>query len=178
MHLGRAISATCLVVVLMSASCATSSTGQSSDRDQGPHFPPLASSCERFDLEAARSKAPFELAMPSATTASEGTLHAVWFCPGNAYVLDFESGVTVWYAWNDIEDPVAEWQGLAREYREFSVGDVNGIPASLADPAVDGATGGVDWVVDGVRYTVSGNGEIPLEDLLDVARSMPIPPPS
>jgi hypothetical protein len=61
---------------------------------------------------------------------------------------------------------------LADSYREFSVGDVNGIPASFADPAVDDAIGGVDLVVGDVRYTVSGNGKISLEDLILVARSL------
>jgi hypothetical protein len=43
---------------------------------------------------------------------------------------------------------------------------------SLADPAVDGAIGGAEFVVGGVRYTVSGNGKIPLEDLVAVAESL------
>jgi hypothetical protein len=136
---------------------------------------PLSSWCEGSSLDAAREDAPFQLVLPETDVASTRTISNVWECPFGEFYVEFGSGVTIRYGFNDINDPEREWHGLAREYREFSVGEVNGAPASLADPAVDGAIGGVDWVVEGVRYTVSGNGAIALDDLLAVARSMPIP---
>jgi len=52
--------------------------------------------------------------------------------------------------------------------------------ASLVDPTkATGAEGGVDLVENGIRLTVSGNGKIPLDDLVRVAESIPpIPSPS
>lgn len=135
---------------------------------------PLSSWCEGTSFDRARDDAPFELVLPETGVASARTISNVWECPSGEFYVEFGSGVTIRYGFNDIDDPEREWHGLAREYTEFSVGEVNGILASLADPAVDGAIGGVDWVVGGVRYTVSGNGWIPLDTLLAVARSMPI----
>ena len=88
--------------------------------------------------------------------------------------LVYDSGAAVLESLNDLKDPLSEWKGLSESYNESSVGDVEGVPASFADPAIDDAVGGVDLVVGDVRYTVSGNGKIPLEDLIAVARSLMI----
>ena len=87
-------------------------------------------------------------------------------------MLLYDSGVGLLESVNDLNDPTAVWQRLADSYTEFSIGDVNGVPASFADPSVDGAIGGVDFVVRDVRYTVSGNGSIPLVNLIEVAGSL------
>lgn len=65
-------------------------------------------------------------------------------------------------------------EGPCDSYRKFSVGEINGIAVSFADPAVDDAIGGVDFVVDDVRYTISGDGTIPLDELIVVASSLPV----
>ena len=125
-------------------------------------------------LPDARRMAAFDLIEAEAPIANPATLRSVWRCRTTAggIALAYASGASVLESPNDLEDPVGEWNGLAKSYREFSVRTIDGIPASLADPAVDGAIGGVDLVVGEVRYTVSGNGEIPLEDLIDVAESI------
>jgi hypothetical protein len=60
---------------------------------------------------------------------------------------------------------------MADQNPEFSETEIRGISVSLADPN-KGAIGGTDFVVGEVRYTVSGDGKIPLEDLVDVADSL------
>jgi hypothetical protein len=57
----------------------------------------------------------------------------------------------------------------------FVIGSL--LAASLSDPTkASGAAGGVDLVENGVRITVSGNGKIPLPDLIAVAESLqPLP---
>ncbi|HET7870527.1 MAG TPA: hypothetical protein VFM85_09460 [Actinomycetota bacterium] len=87
--------------------------------------------------------------------------------------LEYDSGVVVYESVNTLRDPESVWKRMAEEYWEFSVGVVNGVPAGLADPAIGiGTIGGVDMVVNGIRVTVSGNGRIPLSDLIDVAKSI------
>jgi hypothetical protein len=125
-------------------------------------------------LNEAREGAVFNLVEPQAPVANPKNLATVWMCgsvPGGV-ALVYDSGAAILESVNDLKDPAAEWKGLADSYDEFSVGDVEGVPASLADPSVDNAIGGVDLVLGDVRYTVSGNGKIPLDDLIDVARSL------
>jgi hypothetical protein len=126
-------------------------------------------------LAEARSAAPFEVVEPRTSIASADDLATVWQCStvAGGYLLLYDSGVGVLESVNTLNDPVSEWQGLAEAYKEFSVGEINGIPASFADPAA-GAVGGVDFVVGDVRYTVSGDGSIPLDDLVAVADSLPV----
>ena len=88
----------------------------------------------------------------------------------------YSSGVGVLESMNTLKHPAAEWKGLADSYKEFSVGEINGVAASFADPSVDDAIGGVDFVVDDVRYTISGDGTIPLDELIGVASSLPVAP--
>jgi hypothetical protein len=115
---------------------------------------------------------------PQTALANPEHLRSVWQCataPGG-FLLMYTSGVGVLESKNTLKDPAAEWKGLSDSYKEFSVGEINGIAASLADPAVDDAIGGVDFVVDAIRYTISGDGTIPLDDLIVVARSIPAAP--
>jgi hypothetical protein len=127
-------------------------------------------------LTDAHAAAAFELIQPEAPLASTSDLESVWRCStvAGGFMLVYDSGVGLLESMDSLKDPTAEWQGLVDSYKEFSIGEVNGIPASFADPSVDGAIGGVDFIVAGVRYTVSGNGSIPLVDLIEVARSLPV----
>lgn len=122
---------------------------------------------------------PFSLVFPDAESADNTTLIASWKCNATQAALQYRSGVVVYESANTLKDPEQVWKRMAAEYPEFSVGSVNGVPASFADPTVGiGTTGGVDFVVNGVRVTVSGNGKILLPDLVDVADSIPFPPQS
>jgi hypothetical protein len=122
----------------------------------------------------------FDLVDPTGHHPLTADLASVWRCAtvAGGILLVYDSGVTVLESVNTLDDPAAEWQGLADSYREFSVGEVNGVPASLANPAIDGAVGGVDFVVGDVRVTVGGNGSIPLDELVAVARSIPVEVPA
>ena len=130
----------------------------------------------RISLTSAREAAAFDLVEPRAPLADSSDLQSVWRCStvAGGFLLVYDSGVGVLESVDTLRDPAAEWQGLADAYEEFSVGEINGIPASFADPAIDDAIGGVDFVASGVRYTVSGDGAIPLDDLIAVARSLRI----
>jgi hypothetical protein len=111
-----------------------------------------------------------EILLPQDPLA-EGTGLGVRLCPGPEVMITYRSGVAVSEARNTLDDPEAEWKGLAKEYPEFSMGSTHGVSASLADPE-EGAIGGVQFVLDGGRYMVIGNGEIPLDELIRVADSL------
>lgn len=115
--------------------------------------------------------------MPNDPIASQADLVQVWKCSDVQAALEFSSGVVVYLSANTLDDPAAVWDAMAAAYPEFSVGKVRGVPAGLSDPTkASGAEGGVDLVENGVRITVSGNGKIPLFDLIAVAESLqPLP---
>jgi hypothetical protein len=122
-------------------------------------------------LSAAGAALPFTLVLPSTELANGDNMNQVVLCSSDQVELDFGSGVIVTLGVNHLVDPPKEWATLAEEYPEFSTGTVGGVPASLADPA-KGALGGVDLVEGGVRMTVTGDGTIPLSDLIAVAESI------
>lgn len=127
-------------------------------------------------LETANQTATYEVLQPQTPLANADNLKSIWQCataPGG-FLLLYSSGVGVLESMNTLKDPDAEWKGLADSYKEFSVGEIRGVAASFADPAVDDAIGGVDFVVDDVRYTISGDGTIPLDELIVVASSLPV----
>jgi hypothetical protein len=130
----------------------------------------------QIPLANARESAAHELVQPDAPLANAESLASVYQCStvAGGFLLLYQSGVGVLESPNTLKDPAAEWEGLADSYKEFSVGQINGVPASFADPAIDEAIGGVDFVVGDVRYTVSGDGTIPLDDLISVAQSLPV----
>lgn len=166
-----------LALVAISALVANATLGGEAPSG-GPTHPELGTPCggSETSLAGARDAAAFQLIEPQAPLANPENLKSVWTCTSVAggIGLVYDSGAAVLESVNDLKDPLSEWQGLSESYKEFSVGDVEGVPASFADPAVDNAIGGVDLVVGHVRYTVSGNGKIPLEDLIAVARSLMI----
>jgi hypothetical protein len=102
-------------------------------------------------------------------------MSAVWDCGGDHVALEYSSGVVVYLSVNSLKSPKETWARMAALYPEFSVGVVRGQAASLADPEKDEtgtAEGGTDLIENGIRITVSGNGEIPLEDLIAVTESL------
>jgi len=139
-------------------------------------LPELATPCggTEMSLAAAGEAVTFDLIQPQAPLANSDRLVSVWACTTTAEGIGFvyDSGVAVLESPSDLKDPEATWRRMADLYPEFSVREIHGVPVSIADPAVDGAIGGADFVVGGVRYTVSGNGKIPLEDLVVVGDSL------
>ena len=166
-----------LAILAIATVTCQETTGDRGSMDRGGVVvPPLKDRCQASSVEEAKTDAPFELIQPQSTLASPLNLVAVWSCPGTVFVLEYPADLTVWESLNDLRDPEEVWDRMARSYEEFSVGEINGIPASFASPVRD-AIGGVDFVSEGVRYTVSGNGEIPLSSLIDMAKTMPVPVP-
>jgi hypothetical protein len=127
-------------------------------------------------LEMANQTAPYDVLQPQTALANPENLKSIWQCATapDGFLLVYNSGVGVLESLNTLKDPSAEWKGLADSYKEFSVGEINGVAASFADPAVNDAIGGVDFVFDDVRYTISGDGNIPLDELIVVASSIPV----
>jgi hypothetical protein len=145
---------------------------------------PEGTSCigQPSSLVDAAATMPFPILLAQTELANAATVTDVLICAADQVEIDYASGVIVTLGANHLRDPEAEWQGLAEQYPEFTVGTVRGVSASLADPD-KGAIGGVDLVENGVRITVTGDGEIPLEDLISVAESLavtdlPSPSPS
>jgi hypothetical protein len=160
-------------IVAIAASAIIGLDPDSPTRTTTPEF---ATPCNGIEttLEDAEEASTFEIVQPHTELANPRTLESVWACSTGGYLLLYSSDVSVLEGENTLIDPAKEWEGLASDYREFTVGKIHGTPASLADPDVDGAIGGVDFVVGQIRLTVSGNGDIPLEGLVAVAESLPI----
>ncbi len=120
--------------------------------------------------------APFPLLVPDHEMANSSLLREIWWCPTyEAITMAFISGVKVELQPNPFEDPVLEWTQDAASYPQASVGIMRGKPASFADPEKDPtgiSNGGVSWVEDGLYIIVYGNGEIPLDQLIEVAKSL------
>jgi hypothetical protein len=124
-------------------------------------------------LEDAEAAMTFPIELPDDTLANDSNLAETLRCSETQVAFRYESGVIVYLSDNTLQDPPDVWQTMASEYPEFSMGIVRGVPASLADPTKGIDTiGGVDLVEDGVRLTVSGNGKIPLDDLIRVTESL------
>jgi hypothetical protein len=143
---------------------------------------PEGTSCigQPSSLVDAAATMPFPILLAQTELATAATVTDVLICAADQVEIDYASGVIVTLGTNHLRDPESEWESLAEQYPEFTVGTVRGVSASLADPD-KGAIGGVDLVEEGVRITVTGDGEIPLEDLISVAESlavMDLPSPS
>jgi hypothetical protein len=122
-------------------------------------------------LRDAAQMVEFPIFLAHSPLASTESIERVLKCSSDQVEVDYESGVLVTTGVSHPEDPVMEWKTLAEDYAEFSTGTVRGVQASLADPE-KGAIGGVDLVEGDVRITVTGNGSIPLNDLIEVAESL------
>jgi hypothetical protein len=122
----------------------------------------------------AAASMPFATLLPDHPLANDANFLQVWKCSDVQVAFEYSSGVVVYLSTNTLKDPAAVWERMATEYPEFSVGTVRGTTASLSDPTKGNGTapGGVDLVQDGLRITVSGNGGIPLSDLIAVTESL------
>jgi hypothetical protein len=134
-------------------------------------------------LQEAASTVDFQLLAAQSDLANNSNVDRVELCESGAIAIWYESGVAVFQEHSTLANPEAEWDQLAKDYDEFSVGTVRGLPASLAEPGIVGSEGGVDLVENGIRITISGDGKIPLEDLITITGSLspviaPTPSPS
>jgi hypothetical protein len=141
-------------------------------------IPAFATPCggSESSLEAVQETAPYEVMLPHSEMAHPDNLQTVWDCPADGILLEFGSGVTVFYDVSTIADPERGWDALARERSGiYSTARVRGVPASLTDPAKDetkSAAGGVTLVQNGLYISVGGDGSIPLGKLVAAAESL------
>ena len=115
---------------------------------------------------------PFAVLEADSAVANESNLRDIELCPGGTVAFWYTNGVLVTEEPTKLADPRAEWEQNARDFPEFSVGTVRGVPAALADPSYPGAEGGVHLVDDGVEIIVRGNGKASLDELRAVAESL------
>lgn len=137
---------------------------------------------EAVTVGQARDRVSFQILMPDHSLAREENLISTTACPADedegprawAVSFVFESGIKVTLAPNDLKDPARTWSELAAAHPEnTSVGRVRGAIAWLAEPyEAHGAVGAVEFVENGVKVAIIGNGEIPLGDLVAVAESL------
>ena len=161
-----------VAVAMLIVVARTQEEGSTRGRDTAPISE--SDSCgPAVSLDEATRAVPFQLLLPDHALANDESRTALELCSETFIQFRFSSGIVLTETVNTLEDPETVWERMAKDYREFSVGSVNGLPASLADPSVDDALGGVDLVTnDGARIIVTGNGKIPLEELVGVAESL------
>jgi hypothetical protein len=129
----------------------------------------------RTTIAEAESWTSYSLLAPHDELANETNVTGVWICRAQEVAVEYTSGVTLYMGPNTLRDAEAVFRRMAQLYPEFSVGKVRGHAANLIDPAksTNGtAKGGVDFIEDGIRVTVLGNGSIQLPQLVDVADSL------
>jgi hypothetical protein len=151
--------------------------GRSKDQSRAVTYPnPVMGICggTPSTFPQAAASMPFALLLPDHPLANDANFLQVWKCSDIQVAFEYSSGVIVYLSTNTLKDPGAVWQKMATEYPEFSVGTVRGTMASLSDPTKGNGTapGGVDLVQDSLRITVSGNGKVPLSDLIAVTESL------
>ncbi len=92
--------------------------------------------------------------------------------------MSFKSGVRVEQTPNQIADIASDFAQQADSYPGTTVGTVRGRDAVLVEPgtedvtALEPAPGGVEFVESDVLIDVVGNGEISLDELIEVAESL------
>jgi hypothetical protein len=131
----------------------------------------------KVNIDQAREDMASQVLVSHSDLANEAYLSGIWECPGGVAWLTYSSGVSVTTTKNAFKDPASVWKNLAEQDPSFTfVGVVRGQPASLVDPAKAPAdsdvAGGVEVVDDGLLITVTGNGEIALDDLVEVTESL------
>jgi hypothetical protein len=108
--------------------------------------------------EAASKAMPFTVLEADYAVASESNLRDIELCPGGTVAFWYTNGVLVTEEATKLADPRAEWEQNARNFPEFSVGTVRGVPAALADPSYPGAKGGVHLLTMVSRSSSGGMG--------------------
>jgi pyruvate-formate lyase-activating enzyme len=117
----------------------------------------------------------FRLYLGHHPLANEDTISHAWKCAGGGFALEHSSGVTVYLSEETVRDTASMWRSLAKEYPEVTTATVRGVTASVADPlkSTNGtAKGGVELSERGIRISVVGNGNIPVERLEEVMESL------
>jgi hypothetical protein len=137
-----------------------------------PGFDEVITCGPAVTAEAASKAMPFTVLEADSGVANESNLRDIELCPGGTVAFWYTNGVLVTEETTKLPDPKAEWEQNAKDFPEFSVGTVRGVPAALADPTYPGAKGGVHLVDDGVEIIVRGNGKASLDELTAVAESL------
>lgn len=117
------------------------------------------------------------LLIPAHPLANSSNMSSVWSCPAASGVaLGFTTGIVVHLGINDIADPAARWQTMAIQEPISRIEQVRGNPALLIPPAPErDGPGGLQFVEGAIHIGMSGNGIIPVNDLVAVAESLRAP---
>ena len=167
-----------LLVLALSATHEPAPTSAGLGGGRGPDVPLCGSPPP---LEQALSEVGFPVFMPHHPLANEVEVQAVEWCPPHQLTLTFASGVSILMDVTEhIDDPAELWERFAAQNSAVHVGTVRGHPAALTDPdadPTDQAPGGVQFVEEGILVDVTGNGEIPLSDLVAITESLQVVEP-
>lgn len=127
-------------------------------------------------LDRAQSLVPYTISLPDAAAASRQNITKVSRCSSSEVVVTFASGVQLLTDISGLDDPSSEWKQLAdSDPQEASVGSVGNLPALFVDPGADPsqtARGSVTFVANGTWMVLEGNGELTMDQLVDIARSI------
>lgn len=140
--------------------------------------PSVPSGCgESVSLANVKRLASFRLLLPDHSLANRTSIRSVAWCPPNEVIMWFASGVRILQEKGGISgNPETVWTALAAEQPDVSrVGIVRGKVAWLVEPRTDDlgrVPGGVELVEGDLLVAVTGDGAIPLGDLVSVTQSL------
>jgi hypothetical protein len=173
-------------VVVLVATAGTSHSPQARahlpDAARGLGGAGIANYCggEATTLDGIQAKAPYEVGIPDSSIASRSNVSVVYWCPDadQQVAVMFTNGVILDITPSQFADPAGAWKRIVDAYPDagYSLGSINGQPALLGD--IGGpfeSKGVVEWDDQGVQFTLTGNQVIPLADLVEAARSVPVP---
>lgn len=138
----------------------------------GPESPCGAS----VSVGTVRSRASFFVATPDHPSANDRNVSRAYVCSPSKVWVGYASGISLLLEpWTVLADPATVFDRMAEGDRRSLSVTADGVPVLVVDPSADptGRTpGGVSLVKDGLLIEVSGNGRIPLGDLIAVTESL------
>jgi hypothetical protein len=142
-----------------------------------PGVPPLPVRCpETVSLSEAQSMAGGTFALPDTKLASQENLAWLASCPDPTVVAQFGSGIwLVFEPWEISLSPSDSFSQRMKDNPGLFITTLDGISALEEDALKDSThttDGGVEFVIKREDVQVYGDGNIPLSDLEDVARSI------
>jgi hypothetical protein len=130
------------------------------------------------ELAAAAEAQTFSVLLPNDSIT--GAITDVCQAEGGGLAITYASEIQLRESTNDLRDAAETWNGIVSRYpgAGYEVLTVRGAPALAAAPS-ETMLGGLEWVEDGVKIKITGNGQATLNDLRAIADSLaPFTPPS
>lgn len=169
-----------LVILAVAAGVWFGRDGQDEQGSSGRHPNPDDVPCigeDDVELGAAVDAQSFVVLLPSA--GSIGEVKDVCQAGGGGIAIIYASGIELREVENDLADPPAAWKGIAARYPDvgYELVTVRGFPALAAAPS-ETSTGGLEWVEDGVKFSITGNSKATVDELQTIASSLSVAEPS